>query len=204
MANLDGQPSVVVGDRAGLVYAYHLNGGNSPAGWPYNAGAPVDSSPSVAPISPNGTDSVFIGSGNAGRTHDRRLPGHHQLRRRPVVRWGDQPEHRPGAAFGRFGLPRPSATTPAGTAWRRDRSGQNTYALGAGNGAILGGFPWFQADSVYSTAAVADLYADGDNELISGGDSTAGVGYGQTYSNGGHIRILSSAGNAGTATLPAA
>ena len=30
-------------------------------GWPYNAGAPVDSSPSVAPISPNGTDSVFVG-----------------------------------------------------------------------------------------------------------------------------------------------
>ena len=76
--------------------------------------------------------------------------------------------------------------------------GQNTYALGAGNGAMLGGFPWFQADSVFSTAAVADLYADGDNELISGGDSSAGLAYGQTYSNGGHIRILSSAGNAGT------
>ena len=77
--------------------------------------------------------------------------------------------------------------------------GQNTYALGAGNGAMLGGFPWFQADDVrVSTAAVADLYADGDNELISGGDSSAGVAYGQTYSNGGHIRILSSAGNAGT------
>ena len=82
--------------------------------------------------------------------------------------------------------------------------GQNTYALGAGNGAMLGGFPWFQADSVFSTAAVADLYADGNNELISGGDSTAGVAYGQTYSNGGHIRILSSAGNAGTGNRPAA
>ncbi len=76
--------------------------------------------------------------------------------------------------------------------------GQNTYALGAGNGAMLGGFPWFQGDSVFSTAAVADLYADGNNELISGGDSSAGVAYGQTYGNGGHIRILSSAGNAGS------
>ena len=76
--------------------------------------------------------------------------------------------------------------------------GQNTYALAASTGAMLGGFPWFSADSVFSTAAVADLYADGNNELISGGDSTAGVAYGQTYANGGHIRILSSAGNAGT------
>ena len=67
-----------------------------------------------------------------------------------------------------------------------------------GNGAMLGGFPWFSADSVFSTAAVADLYADGNNEIISGGDSSAGFAYGQTYANGGHIRILSSAGNAGT------
>ena len=57
------------------------------------------------------------------------------------------------------------------------------------------GFPWFQADSVFSTAAVADLYADGDTQIISGGDSTAGIAYGQTYSNGGHIRIISTAGN---------
>src|SRR5271168_4238670 len=65
VANLDGQPSVVVGDVAGKVYAYHLNGGGGVAGWPYNAGAPVQSSPSVAPISPNGTDSVFVGTGDA-------------------------------------------------------------------------------------------------------------------------------------------
>ena len=77
--------------------------------------------------------------------------------------------------------------------------GQNTDALGAGNGAMLAGFPWFSADSVFSTAAVADLYADGNSEIISGGDSSAGLAYGQTYSNGGHIRILSSAGNAGSA-----
>ena len=63
---------------------------------------------------------------------------------------------------------------------------------------MLGGFPWFSADSVFSTAAVADLYADGNSEIISGGDSSAGSAYGQTYGDGGHIRILSSAGNAGT------
>ena len=31
--------------------------------------------------------------------------------------------------------------------------GQNTLAFGAANGATLGGFPWFSADSVLSTAA---------------------------------------------------
>jgi hypothetical protein len=75
--------------------------------------------------------------------------------------------------------------------------GQNTYALGASNGAMLEGFPWF-SDSVFSTAAVADLYADDNNEIISGVESTAGVAYGHTYANGGRIVIMSSAGNAGT------
>ena len=39
VADLDGQPSVVVGDRAGGVYAYHLSNGSGVGGWPYNAGA---------------------------------------------------------------------------------------------------------------------------------------------------------------------
>src|SRR5580704_12519200 len=65
VANLDGQPSVVFGDRAGFVYAYHLNGGGTPGGhWPYGAGAPVDSSPSVAAINGNGLDTVYVGTGN--------------------------------------------------------------------------------------------------------------------------------------------
>ncbi len=65
MANLDGQPAVVVGDRAGWVYAYHVNGGGPVGGWPYYTGAPIDSSPSVAPINANGTDTVYVGGGNA-------------------------------------------------------------------------------------------------------------------------------------------
>ena len=64
VADLDGQPTVVVGDRAGFVYAYHLATGTGVGGWPYNAGAPVDSSPSVAQDFPNGLDSVYVGSGN--------------------------------------------------------------------------------------------------------------------------------------------
>ncbi len=174
VANLDGQPSVVVGDRAGHVYAYHLSGGTGVAGWPYNAGAPVDSSPSVAPISPNGTDSVFVGSGNAAEPT---IGGYQAITNTGGDQWFVQ-ETNPGTD------PVPHSGVSAsltvgnyagGYGVEAGSLGQNTYALGAGNGAMLGGFPWFQADSVFSTAAVADLYADGNNEIISGGDSSAGV-----------------------------
>ena len=54
----------MVGDRAGYVYAYHLSDGSAVAGWPYYAGAAVDSSPSVAPIDGDGLDTVYVGTGN--------------------------------------------------------------------------------------------------------------------------------------------
>ncbi len=197
VANLDGQPSVVVGDRAGFVYAFHLAGGGTPGGWPYNAGAPIDSSPSVAPIG-NGLDTVYIGSGNAATP----ISGGYQA---IAPNGGDQwfvPALNPptdptqpqsgvlaSMTVGNYG---------GGYGVEAGSLGQSTYALGAGNGAVLGGFPWFSADSVFSTAALADLYADGNNEIVSGGDSSAGIAYGQLYGNGGHIRIISSSGNAGT------
>ncbi len=199
MANLDGQPAVVVGDLAGEVYAYHISNGSGVGGWPYNAGAPVQSSPSVAPISPGGTDSVFVGTGDAGNPT---VGGYQAITNTGGDQWFVQ-ETNPGTdsvAHSGVSASLTVGSYAGGYGVEAGSLGQNTYALGAGNGALLGGFPWFQADSVFSTAAVADLYADGNNELISGGDSSAGVAYGQTYSNGGHIRILSSAGNAGAAT----
>jgi hypothetical protein len=196
VADLDGQPSVVVGDRAGHVYAYHLSNGSGVAGWPYNAGAPVDSSPSVAPINANGLDTVYVGTGNVAYPTS---GGYQAISPNGGDQWYVQ-ETNPGTD------PTPHSAVTAsltvgnyagGYGVEAGSLGQNTYALGAANGAMLEGFPWF-SDSVFSTAAVADLYADGNNEIISGGESTAGVAYGQTYANGGHIKIMSSAGNAGT------
>ncbi len=134
VANLDGQPSVVVGDQAGLVYAYHLSGGAAPGGWPYNAGAPIDSSPSVAPINANGLDTVYIGSGDAATPTTGGYQAISPGGRRPVVRAGDQPGYRSDAAFGRSGVPdgrelrrwlrsRRRVTRPEhGRAQRRERS----------------------------------------------------------------------------------
>jgi hypothetical protein len=202
VANLDGQPAVVVGDRAGRVYAVHLSNGSAVGGWPYNGGAPVDSSPSVAAISPGGTDSVFVGSGNATAPT---VGGYQAITSTGGDQWFVQ-ETNPGTDPTPHSAVSASLTVGSyagGFGVEAGSLGQNADALGAGNGAMLGGFPWFQADSVFSTAAVADLYADDDNEIISGGDSSAGVAFGQTYANGGHIRILSSAGNTGS-TNPSA
>ena len=196
VANLDGQPSVVVGSRNGDVYALHLADGSGVAGWPYNAGAPVDSSPSVAPDG-FGLDSVYVGTGNAVSPN---TGGYQAIFPGGGDQWfvsgtnpGTDPTPNSGVVASlTVGNYAGSNGVEAGSL------GQNTYALSATSGSVLSGFPWFQADSVFSTAALADLYADGNNEIISGGDSSAGSAYGQTYSDGGHIRILSSAGNAGT------
>ena len=72
---LDGQPSVVVGDRAGNLFAFNLGNPTqgsgpfpspgtpvTPAGWSaVRTQDPIDSTPSVTP---NGTE-VLVGSGNA-------------------------------------------------------------------------------------------------------------------------------------------
>jgi PQQ enzyme repeat len=198
VADLDGQPSVVVGDRAGYVYAFHLSNGSGVAGWPYDAGAPVDSSPSVAPINANGLDTVYVGTGNVA---DPTSGGYQAIAPNGGDQWYVQ-ETNPATDPTPHNAVTASLTVgnyAGGYGVEAGSLGQNTYALGAANGAMLEGFPWF-SDSVFSTAALADLYADGNTEIISGGESTAGEAYGQTYTNGGHIRIMSSAGNAGTGT----
>jgi hypothetical protein len=72
--------------------------------------------------------------------------------------------------------------------------GQRTDALRAAGGTLLGGWPFFSADSVFSTAAVGDLYGTGHDEIVVGGASTAGFAYGQHYQDGGHLRILNDHG----------
>lgn len=76
IATLGGAPAVVVGDRAGYVYAFSLQDGRPVPGWPARTGGiPVDSTPSVAPLSrpsPGGRapdDTVFVGVGNSATPH---------------------------------------------------------------------------------------------------------------------------------------
>ncbi|MHB1710964.1 MAG: hypothetical protein ACYCV7_06125, partial [Acidimicrobiales bacterium] len=71
VATLDGGgPSVVVGDRGGTLWAFHLSNGSTPPGWPaHTGGAPIDSTPSVASVGGSGLDTVYVGAGNAADPH---------------------------------------------------------------------------------------------------------------------------------------
>src|SRR6516165_4902382 len=147
VANLDGQPAVVVGDRVGYVWAFHLSGGSAVGGWPFYAGAPVDSSPSVAPIDANGTDSVYVGSGNAA---DPMAGGYQAIAPNGGNQWF-VPETNPPTDVGDpHSAVSASLTVGAyagGYGVEGGSLGQYTYALTAAGGAMMAGFPWFSADS---------------------------------------------------------
>jgi hypothetical protein len=191
LATLDGQPAVVVGDRAGHLYAFNLTTGSELPGWPVTTpgSLPVDSTASSS------DNSVYIGVGNAGPTNSEG-GGYLSLTATGGRRWYRQVSTIPGRTT-------PLAAIQAGLTVGDLQGGtdvyagglaQEQYALNAANGATLTGWPFFSADSNFSTAAIGDLYGDGQNELVEGGDSTAGNAYGVQYSNGGHVRVLSSEG----------
>jgi hypothetical protein len=69
-----------------------------------------------------------------------------------------------------------------------------TYGLNSGTGQPAAGWPQFSADSVFSTAAVGDLYGTGSSNFIVGGASSSGFAYGTHYANGGHLRIYNDHG----------
>ena len=194
VASLDATgPSVVVGDRAGYLYAYHLADGGAVGGWPVNVGAPIDSTPSVAVLSASPYDSVFVGAGNAAHPD---VGGYYAYKPGGSPLWNYSVLH--SGPFSKVATGVQASLTVANlqgtTAVSAGSLGQLSYALSAAGGSALSGWPFFDADSVFSTAAAADLYGDGQQELVVGGASTAGLAIGQAYSNGGHVRILNAGG----------
>jgi hypothetical protein len=189
-ATLDGGgPAVVVGDRAGSVWAFHLSNGSGVGGWPAHTGVPIDSTPSVTPDG-GGTDDVFVGGGNAAEPN---VGGYYAFNHVGSQIWGRnatdpngnhgvQASMSVGSLNGVNSVVAPSL-------------GQDQYAFNAANGGLLPGWPFFTADSSFSTPSLANLYGNGQTEVIEGGDSTAGIAFGQIYSNGGHVRILGPGGN---------
>ncbi len=196
VATLDSSgPSVVVGDRAGNVYAFHLSNGSSVAGWPRNLGAPVDSSPSVSPGA--GPNDIYIGAGNPS---DPTGGGYFGLQPNGSVLWDVTAQNPSTDPTPTNGVQASLAVggLQSATAAVAGSLGQVAYAINTTNGVPLGGWnPWFQGDSSFSTPAIADLYRNGQNEVIAGGDSTTGVAYGTQYTQGGHLRVISANGNLG-------
>ena len=194
VADLAGGPAVVVGDSGGTVHAYNLATGGPV--WNYDAGAPVDSTPSVASTGSNGLDSVFVGTGDAASPD---VGGYQAISPSGGDEWFAQETNPPTDPTAHSGVQASLAVgnIQGGTDVTAGSLGQEQDALNAATGSVLDGFPWFQADSDFTTPALADLYGNGVNEIIEGGDSTAGSAYGETYQNGGHLRILSPTGTFG-------
>lgn len=196
VATLDsGGPSMVVGAENGQLFALHLSNGSPVAGWPAQTGMPIDSSPSVAPLGPGGLDNVFVCIGNANTANASGEqggyvaygPGGNRLWYQP----GPWPLHPNAAVQASMAVGNVAANGhPDVTA---GEIGQEIYSLSAASGAVLPGWPYPTADSVYSSPALANLTGTG-TDVISGGDQTAGSGNGKVYQSGGTLRVLNGAG----------
>ena len=195
MATLDSSgPAVVVGDRTGYLYAYHLAGGSAVPGWPvFDGGAPIDSTPSVAALGGGTLDSVFVGMGNAQHPdvggYAAYGPNGQALWRTAVT---DPPSDKHPAAGVQASLT--VADLQGATDVFAGSLDQESYALDASSGSALPGWPLFTADSVFSTAAAGDLYGTGQQELVMGGASSAGSALGVNYAQGGQIRVVNGEG----------
>ena len=190
-ATLDGGgPSVVVGDRAGNLWAFHLSNGTPVRGWPaHTTGAPIDST----------------AVGHSQRLRDRhRLRGRRQCLPTPGVggyyafnNTGSEIWHQNAPdVHGNHGVQAGMAVgnldgvnAVVARIARADRS----TPFNASNGSLLPGWPYLTADSDFSTASLADLYGNGQTEVVEGGDSSPGMANGTTYTAGGHLRVLSGA-----------
>ena len=185
---------MVVGDRTGYLYAYHLADGSAVPGWPVSDGAaPIDSTPSVATLGSGPLDTVFVGTGNAQSPDVGGYEAYAPDGQRLWLTKVSDPGTDPHPAYG-VQASLTVADLQGGTDVFAGSLDQETYALDASSGAVLAGWPFFSADSVFSTAATGDLYGTGQQELVLGGASTAGLAMGQSYSNGGHVRVLNAQG----------
>jgi hypothetical protein len=189
--DINGTPAIVVGATNGDVYALGLAHGGAIKGWPFEVpgGAPVDATPSI-----NGTI-VYVGTGDAAHPTG---GGYLAINSDGTERWYRTQAARPGTtaiagvqASMTVGVLQGTRTVVAGTL------GQYEDELHSSSGQLMPGFPWFAADSEFSTPSIVNLYGNGRNYIVEGGDSTAGNAYGMQYSDGGHIRVLDPAGNLG-------
>jgi outer membrane protein assembly factor BamB len=203
VVDLRGGPAVVAGDRAGHVYAVYLKPG------PYGRAVVAWRVTTHSPDGPIGVDSppstsggvVYFGVGDAGEFWP---GGYEAVNPNGTTRWyqyspnpGTDPQRDARVAAGLTVGSLQSRTAIVGPSL-----GQNTYAFNAGSGRRLRGFPWFQGDTNFATAAVADVEQNGQNQIIEGGNTSYGFAYATQYVEGGQIRILSEDGNGGNMNRP--
>jgi len=216
--NDSGTPAVEVGDREGDLYGLKLADGSVAAGWGSGQGASVGSadgctvtnpgagtpatglngievqgSPpidSTASIDPNNGD-LYFGGGNAASPVD---GGYYAYAPNGGQVWNQVVTNPSTDTASDGGVQASLSIGNGGSLVEGGSLGQETYALNSANGAPAPGWPQFSADSVFSTAAVGDLYGTGSDDFVAGGAQSSGFAYGTHYTDGGHVRIYNDHG----------
>jgi hypothetical protein len=190
LATIGGVPAAVFGDNSGKLWALNIATGATMPGFPATAygGGPINSSPSVS------GSHIYAGVGNWALPHG---IGYQSFGSNGSQLWHQAVDSVWGTTS--YGLAGVSAGLSVGnlqgqTAVFGGSLGQVAGAFNGVTGAPLSGFPWFQGDTDAATAALADLYSNGQTEIVQGGASTAGLAFNTNYVNGGHLRVLSATG----------
>jgi hypothetical protein len=183
----DGSPGIVVGARDRKVYVVRASDGSDAPGWPQFTSDIIDSSPAVADTDNSGKPEIFIGSGNAallsGGLYSFDINGNPRfhivpsdgagpnlpVQATPVI--GDI--HRAGVADVTVG-----------------DLGQTVLSVSQ-NGSTNPGWPYLAYDSVFSSAALADVNGDGTTDVVEGGDSYPGT---PGHPKGGLVRAIDGGG----------
>ena len=184
----NGTAAVEVGDRQGDLYGLDLQSGAVAAGWGGGTGngvgpaqgcttvpsggtpatgivgvevpgsIPIDSTASVGPATARSTSAeATTPRPSTAATTPTRPTG-------PSV-WNQVVTNPPTDTAPDGGVQASLSVADGGSLVEGGSLGQMTYALDAGNGAPATGWPQFSADSVFSTAAVGDLYGTGTRRL---------------------------------------
>lgn len=192
---LDGQgPSVIVGSNQGIASAFHVSDGSAVAGWPYRTnGVAITSTPSTTGT--GASSRVLFGIGTSASPSK---GGYLALNGKGDKAWSRTVSLLQGGKGGNRGVMGSMAigNMHYGVDAVGGSMGQQQLAMSALTGKTVPGWPWLQADTNFSTPALARIFSSSKDYVIEGGDSTAGRAYQQTYKNGGHIRILRPSGNA--------
>ncbi len=208
-------PEAEIGDRQGNIYAFGLADGTVPsAAWGTSTGAshvgsgggcnstssgtpmspsqegisvpssdaPIDSTASVNPI----TNDLYFGAGNAAEPG---LGGYYSYGPAGNFLWNQVVTNPPTDPLKDVGVQASPSLAEGDSLVEAGSLGQMTYALNSANGIPATNWPQFSADSVFSTAAVGDLYGSGTDDFVVGGASSSGFAYGTHYADGGHLRI---------------